>query len=330
MQKNSFIKATFIMLALGASQLVGADTDPDAALVDNLQAMGDTIRSQMPGLTPDEISVMRRIYNDQEAARQNPKPPEVTNRVNILKRGESPSINIMERFDTTLVFADRHGNPLEITAFRISDEEAGSLLPLHGYDENTALVTSDNEQGLLLPSNDGESGPIVGLIVTPKAPMRSTNITVMLRGEDFPIVATLTTRSTLDTQHELAFIQEMRLSWTSSMPRAEELAGKFTGANGGGALSQLMVSLVQGVPDSALDPVPLRGELSRQVTLWHDKEEEEWYMRVPEHIQLWNISIRGQTRDGLRGYSVIRLNGSPPTLFGMSVNGRYQTVELDT
>lgn len=339
MKKKHFTRAIGMTLALSLPTLAMAEgdasqlNDADAALVDNLQGMETALRQQMPGLSPDEIGIMRKIYNEQEAARQNPEPPKVTNRVNVLNRGESPEIDIMERFDTTLVFADRHGTPLEITAFRISDDEAATLVPLHGYDDKTPIVETENDEELLLPSSDGEGGeggPIIGVVVTPNSTMRSTNITVMLRGQDFPIVATLTTRSSLDTEHELAFIQEMRLSWTSSMPRAEELAGKFTGSNGGGALSQRMVSLVQGIPDSALDPVPLRGEMARQVTLWHDKEDEQWYLRLAEHIEPWNISIDERTRDGLRGFTVIRLKGAPPSLIGLSVNGQYQTVEIES
>lgn len=304
------------------------NASPDEKLVENLQGLEKAMRNQMPGLSADEIRVMRKLYNEQEAARQNPVPPTVTNKVTILERGESPSLDIMERFDTTLVFADRHGDPMEITAYRISDDEAAALVPLHGSASNAMAENDAGDEDIITPDQGEEDGPIKALIVTPLASMRSTNVTVMLRGQDFPIVLSLSTRSSVSDDIDLAYIQEMRLSWASLMPEAQALAGKFTGANGGGALSQRMVSLVQGVPDSALEEVPLRGELSRQVSLWQDKEEEDWYLRLGEHIEPWNISIKDRTNDGLRGFSVIRLDGAPPSVIGLSANGQYRTVEI--
>lgn len=312
--------------------------ETDKALVESLQQTREAMEEQMPGLSAEEIQIMQDIYDKQEGARQNPDPPSVNNEITILERGDSPGLEIMERFDTTLVFADRQGNPMEITAYRISDEEAATMLPLHTKD-NENLLESDADQqggnqgnsqggGQISPSSSGESGPIKGLIITPNAIMRSTNITVMLRGQSFPIVLSLSTRSTRDADESLAYIQEMRLSWASTMPEAEALAGKFTGSNNGnGALTQRMVSLVQGVPDSALEAMPLEGEASSQVSLWHDRENEEWYLRLAEHIEPWNISIADRTNDGLRGFSVIRLNGEPPSLIGLSVNGQYTTVK---
>lgn len=304
-------------------------SDTDEALVNSLQSTREAIQAQMPGLEAEEIRVMREIYEEQESARQNPAPPKVTNQVNILERGESPALSIMERFDTTLVFADRHGNPMEITAYRISDEQAAALVPLHSQ-ESLAQAQAGGEGDMIAAAPSANEGPIKGLIVTPNAIMRSTNITVMLRGQNFPIVLSLSTRSSQDRE-ELAFIQEMRLSWASTMPEAQALAGKFTGSNSGsGVLSHRMVSLVQGVPDSALEAVPLKGQVASQVSLWYDREEEEYYLRMAEHIEPWNISIADRTNDGLRGFSVIRLNGTPPRLIGLSVNGQYTTVERES
>jgi hypothetical protein len=307
--------------------------DADEALVNSLQNTREAIQAQMPGLTAEEIQVMREIYDENESARQNPSPPTVSNQITILERGESPALSIMERYDTTLVFADRHGNPMEITTYRISDDQAATLLPLHSQDNQKIVQSNAGSDGgdSITPVQTADAGPIKGLIVTPNAIMRSTNITIMLRGETFPIVLSLSTRSTRDAEEALAFIQEMRLSWASTMPEAQALAGKFSGSNnGGGVLSQRMVSLVQGVPDSALEPVALKGEASSQVSLWYDREKEEWYLRLAEHIEPWNISIADRTNDGLRGFSVIRLNGEPPRLIGLSVNGQYTTVEQES
>jgi hypothetical protein len=308
--------------------------DPDQALVDSLQTQAEeNIQMQMPGLAPEEISTLRRLYNEQEAARQNPQAPTVVNKVRVLERGESPSIMIMERFDSTLVFSDRHGNPMEITTHRISDDGAANIIPLRHVgngNDNAAPIVTQNDQGeetIVQPQSDNEvNGPIKGLIVVPRAAMRSTNITVMIRGEQFPIVLSVSTRSSIDTEKEVPYVQEMRLSWASTMPEAQALAGKFIGSDGGGALSQRMVSLVQGVPDDVLEPVPLEGSISEQVSLWHDTVNDEWYLRMAEHIEPWNIAVFDRTNDGLRGFSVIRLDGPPPRLIGFSVNGSYTTL----
>lgn len=320
-----------------SDEVASEATATDKALVENLQKTREAMKAQMPGLSAEQITVLQELYDEKQSARENPRPPTVSNKVTFLKRGESPGLTIMERFDTTLVFADRQGNPMEITAHKISDDSAAALVPLHT--QEGGAVIQDNarpaSEGQIAPAEAVETaeelGPIKGLIVTPKSTMRSTNITVMLKGQTFPIVLSLSTRSTRNQDEALAYIQEMRLGWASIMPEAQALAGKFTGSNNGdGALSRRMMSLVQGVPDSALEPVELKGDAASQVSLWYDRENEEWYLRLGEHIEPWNISIADRTNDGLRGFSVIRLNGEPPKLIGLSVNGQYTTVQQES
>lgn len=312
---------------------------PDEALVESLQneeaVRAAALQDGLPGLTPEEIRTLRRLLNEQEAARNNPEPPMVANKVIMLSRGESPTIQIMERFDTTIMFTDRHGDPIEIVASRINDEQAARLVPIRSNDSARAVTASTeapSDPDIVMPVEEAgaetSQGAVTGIIISPEAPMRSTNITVMLRGQSHPIVLTVSTRSSLNTEDELAYIQELRLNWVSNMPQAQALAGKFSGVGGNTSLSGAMLSLVQGVPTPNMTPRKLEGDLATQVGLWYDEVDEIWYLRMAEHIDVWNVSIADRTRDGLRGYTVAKLNGPPPRLIDMSANGRFTTLTV--
>lgn len=323
----------------GLSLSAAADQNPvDAALVDSLQSEQEirdgALREGMPGLTPEDIRALRRLVNEQEAARNNPQPPTVTNKVSMLTRGESPTILIMERFDTTVMFTDRHGDPIEITSSRINDEQAAHLVPIHSQEmASVAPEPVPTDPDIVMPADStapdtGGQGAVKALIISPESAMRSTNLTVMLKGQSHPIVVTVSTRSSLNLEQELAYIQELRLSWVSNMPRAQALAGRFGGSAGGSSLSDAMLSLVQGVPSPDMVAKELEGPLATQVSLWHDEVEDIWYLRTADHIEPWNVSISDRTRDGLRGFTVTKLNGPPPRLIDMSANGQFSTLIL--
>lgn len=314
----------------------GADTQVDADLVESLQKQQDAreqvMQEGLPGLAPEEIKTLRKLVNAQEAARNNPEPPSVTNQVSMLKRGESPVIQIMERFDTTVMFTDRHGSPIEITTWRINDQEAAKLVPIHSQDMPTGVPDAGaDDSDLVMPDSDAAEsgeGPVKALIITPESAMRSTNITAMLKGQSHPIVLTVSTRSSLNTGSELAYLQELRLSWVSNMNSAQEAAGKFSGSSGDTSLTGAMLSLVQGIPTDNMVAKELEGPLENQVSLWHDEVEDVWFLRMAEHIEPWNVSIADRTRDGLRGYTVAELNGAPPRLLDVSANGRFSSLTL--
>lgn len=329
------VSLTILVASFSAS--LWADTaQVDASLVESLQAEQDvreeTISQGMPGLTPEEIITLRRLVNDREAARNNPEPPKVTNKVTLIERGDSPTINIMERFDTTLIFADRHGDPIEITDHRVNDENAATLVPLYSNEMPEGQPASSGaESDMVSPDSGNESdgeGPVTALVLIPEKAMRSTNITVKLKGQTHPIIITVSTRSSMDTSEELAYLQELRLTWVSNMPSAQAIAGKFIGSSGNTILSDSMVSLVQGIPTDNMVPKALEGSLSNQVSLWHDEVDDIWYLRMAEHIEPWNISIEDRTRDSLRGFIVAELQSEPPSLIGFTANGRYSTLTL--
>lgn len=336
--KRWALKPLVAIFLLASPPVFAASDQVDATLVESLQAdqeaREDAVRQGLPGLNPKEIRTLRKLMNEQEAARNNPTPPTVTNQVTMLDRGESPTLHIMERFDTTIMFTDRHGDPIEITTSRINDKEAAKLIPI--YLKNMPTGNPDGgaeDNDLIMPDaaeeeGEGEGGPVKALIIAPESAMRSTNITVMLKGETHPISLTVSTRSSINTDDELAYLQEMRLSWVSNMNSAQAAAGKFAGASGDTSLSDAMLSLVQGIPTANMVPVELEGALANQVSLWHDEVDEAWYLRMAEHIEPWNVSISDRTRDGLRGYTVARLNGAPPRLLDMSANGSFSTLSL--
>lgn len=327
---------TALALVVLPAQAIADISAADVALVESLQneqeARSATLQEGMPGLSPEDIRILRQLLNEQEAARNNPEPPMVANKVTMLARGESPTVYIMERFDTTIMFTDRHGEPIQIESSRINDTEAAKLVPIKSHDlAAPAPPQEPADSDTVMPIGEEDTimdGIVKGLIISPQSAMRSTNITVMLKGQSHPIVLTVSTRSSLNTESELAYIEELRLSWVSNMPRAQALAGKFSGGAGDTSLSGAMLSLVQGIPTANMTPRKLEGALSSQVALWYDEVEEIWYLRMADHIDAWNVSIADRTRDGLRGYTVAKLNGAPPRLIDLSANGRFSTLTV--
>lgn len=331
---NRYGLAASCLCLMTMSMPAHADTsNEDQTLIQNLQRE-QQLQESMPGLSGDDIRTLRKLLNEQEAARNNPKPPQVSNKINMIERGASPQIKIMDRFDTTVVFADRNGTPLEITGWRINDEKAAELIPIY------SAVDGTDVQGLLHPTRTGEAqpageadddrGPANAIIISPKRVMRSTNITVTLRGQSYPLVLTVSTKSTLDKDQVVAFIRELRLSWVSTMPKASALAGKFAGSEGGSALSGDLLTLVQGVPSGDLENIGLEGPLSGQVSLWRDATSDEpvWYLRMADYIEPMNVAISDRTRDGMRGFTVMRLNGNPPKVLGVTANGQYSSLTI--
>jgi len=331
-------------LAGPSSYVIASNAELDAALVESLQYGEDVtseINEQMgPRLSPAEIRALRDQLEMEEAARQNPIPPQVNNKVVTLERGESPTINIMQRFDTTLIFADRAGNPLTIRSSRVSDPEAAKVIPLH---DNPTVVYEDGENGDSSNPEEGgfedprgqagqsggedNRGPVNALIISPSNSMRSTNLTVRVSGEDYPIILTLRTHPANNSDRTIAYMQEIRLDWMVSMPREQQLAGKY---QVGSELGSEMISLLQGVPTQNLERVELEGGISSDMSLWRDATERvpEYYLRMADYISPWNVAIKDQSHDRMRGFTVIKIDGAPPRSIGVSANGKYQTVTI--
>lgn len=342
------IALALFMTSVSHAQETGLS--PDQLLVEQLSFDEETIsrvQSQMGDrLSPSEISALRRLMDMEEAARQNPIPPQVTNKVITIDRGESPTLDILQRYDTTLVFADRAGNPLNILSMRISDREAAELIPLYAGESGSAptpptssvdQASSESPEELAIYGAPGDQapqaikagqGPVNAIIVSPRQPLRSTNITVRVEGEDYPIVLTVQSHTSHTMESELAYVNEIRLDWKVDMANSIRMAGKY---RVGEALEANMLSLLQGIPGPELSAVELEGELSSQVSLWKDatsRDNPTYFLRMADHLSPWNISIDDQSHDRMRGFTVIRLNGAPPKSIGFSNNGSYQTVTL--
>lgn len=348
-----FLSLAGTVSANGDASASSGSADPDAQLVSQLQVDSETRQAVVEGmgnrLTPAQIRAMREQLEMEEAARQNPQPPEVANKVISVERGQSPQITIMARFDSTLMFTDRTGEPINIRSWRISDRNAAELIPLHERGEGSessevemvgpqtgggASSLGNNAGG----SGDGGSegadvttkgaGPVTGLIVSPRKSMRSTNITVRVKGETYPIIVTVSTRPSTQSSREVAFINEVRLNWIVDMPEVSRAAG---GYQHGSAISQGMLSLLQGVPGPHLESVELEGALSEQMSLWRDAtkpNDPTYFLRLADHISVWNIAIADRSNDRMRGFSVIELQGMPPKSMGFTANGQYTTVSI--
>lgn len=330
-----------------AQQTHASNEELDAALVEKLQygpEVTEEISSRTgPRLTPAEIRALRDKLDLERAARGNPLPPKVKNKVLTLERGESPTINIMQRFDTTLVFADRAGNPLTIRSARVSDSEAATIIPLH---DNPAAVYEDSDEGASQASGDSEGsansfepprnptghsgeqrGPVNALIISPSKSMRSTNLTVRVEGEDYPIILTVRSHPSSSNERTIAYMQEVRLDWLVNMPREQQLSGKY---QVGSELGEELISLLQGVPTPNLEKIELEGALKSEMSLWRDATERTstYYLRMADYISPWNIAIADQSHDRMRGFTVIELQGAPPRSIGLSANGNYTTMTI--
>ncbi|CAM3786908.1 DotH/IcmK family type IV secretion protein [Vreelandella rituensis] len=350
--RNSLARAVVCLACLGSFHTAQANegkptnAELDARLVQMLQVdqeTMDSVRSQMGDrLAPEEIRALRQQLSLEEAARENPNPPTIANKVVTVKRSESPQIDIMERFDTTLVFSDRAGNPLKILSWRISDSESAELIPLHqtggGSQGNQPNLVGDLPPSQMITEDTGAggdggvaasgSGPVTGLIVSPRRSMRSTNITIRVEGETYPIILTIRSHPSTQTERELAYLNELRLDWIVNMPDIERAAGKYAY---GEALEGAMLSLLQGIPSPELEGLELDGPLSDQMSLWRDatdRHSKTYYLRMADHIAPWNISIADQSHDRMRGFTVIRLNGAPPKSMGFSANGQYTSISV--
>lgn len=342
---NAVATMTLAALLLGAPiSAMASNAALDAALVEKLQ-YGEEISAELNAqmgdrLSPAQIRALRDQLELEEAARQNPIPPRVSNKVVTLERGESPTIDIMQRFDTTLIFADRAGNPLTIRSARVSDPEAARLIPLHDnatvvYESGVEARREAEGQGDSFedprvqsePANGSGKGAVNALIVSPSQSMRSTNLTVRVSGEDYPIILTIRSHPSNNTERTIAYMQEIRLDWLVNMSREEQLAGKY---QVGRELGSEMISLLQGVPTPNLQRVELEGGLSGDMSLWRDatSRTNSYYLRLADYISPWNVAIEDQSHDRMRGFTVIKINGAPPRSIGVSANGRYHTVSI--
>lgn len=339
-------------LALTAtSAYASTNSEIDNRLIDQLSFDSETlerVQGQMGDRpTPSEIRALRYQLSLEEAARQNPTAPTITNQVLTVDRGQSPTLDIMQRFDTTIVFADRAGNPLNLKHWRISDESSAELIPLRDNErvaaaapqanpesqqspetDDFAIYTGPNNQGQQSQANSGQEGVVNALIISPREAMRSTNITVRVEGEDYPIVLTVRSHPSTEVERELAYVNEIRLDWVVKMHPSMMMAGKY---QRGEALKSNMLSLLQGVPGPELRSVELSGNLSSQISLWRDatnRDNPTYFLRMADHISPWNIAIADQSHDRMRGFTVIELNGVPPKAMGFTSNGQYSSVTI--
>lgn len=341
-------------LALMATS-AGASTNSeiDNRLIEQLSFDSETlerVQGQMGERpSPSEIRALRYQLSLEEAARQNPTAPTITNQVLTVDRGQSPTLDIMQRFDTTIVFADRAGNPLNLKHWRISDESSAELIPLRDNERISAAVPPANPQSQQPPETDdfaiytgpnnqgqqdqenasgSEEGVVNALIISPREAMRSTNITVRVEGEDYPIVLTVRSHPSTEVERELAYVNEIRLDWVVKMHPSMMMAGKY---QQGEALKSNMLSLLQGIPGPELRSVELNGSLSSQISLWRDATDRDnptYFLRMADHLSPWNIAIADQSHDRMRGFTVIELNGAPPKAMGFTSNGQYSSVTI--
>lgn len=263
------------------------------------------IRNQFgDGLSPEDIQMLREVFLEYEAAKNNPNPPPTRSAIKQLSPGDTFDLVAMSDFPSTLMIADQFGEPLKIN---YHDLGAGSVVEVRE-------MRSQNKDG----------GDFVdGLRIHALKPMRSTSLTIRVEGSRLPINVTIRTIPA-DSKTPVNILNELRLSWVNKLSQVAVSAGRYASPDITKRGDKLMMDVVTGTLLSneaeGIHKVPLEGEINS--ALFVDEATGFWYLRLPITATPQNVAIESQALSSVNGYRVVRMKSVPPRVIGVTANGR--------
>lgn len=211
-----------IVLAASSPAMAAEESSPIPPSLEQLyrQEVGDTLKLINP-MTPDDIAKQRTRMDQQErAAEPAPAHMRTETRFLSLQPGSVPqAIRLSAGYASTVIFTDATGAPWPVTAFIIGNPQMFNVVRPEGLKPGNLL-------SIVPLSNHGTS-----------------NLTITLENQTYPVVVHLLTESAADSRRTSDSLVSFRIDQRG--PQAEE---PLIGPSRAPTVTPALLSFLDGVP----------------------------------------------------------------------------------
>ena len=273
--------------------------EPDPFVREDLQ------RKQFP-ITPGNIKETEQMFLESNRAVHFPPPHTLRNRIiriGVHPGAPIPVVRVTEGYSTTISFVDVQGHPWPLASWHIGNSR---------------------EFMVSVPGIDSKGKPIVGtglstntMLVEAGIPYASTNITVLLQGEDFPITFIVEEVRDKTDIHVSASVLAFGPNSDKPVLARDSVVSQADAAPG------ILDDFLAGIPPAGAKPMKVKDDLSGDAEAW--TYHGEIYLRSTMRVL---YPMPEEYRDGEGNIHIFKL--MPLNAVGMTDNeGNIHTVMLD-